>query len=78
MNNISVSIACCFLIACGIFSLCSRLTCAEEIPLVTGTPLTTPTPPSVITGEATNVTSSSVTLNGTTYLWFFSQLVNRN
>ncbi|MCC7210429.1 MAG: hypothetical protein E3K40_15680 [Candidatus Brocadia sp.] len=68
MSNISVSIAYCFLIACGIFSLCSRLTCAEEIPLVTGTPLTTPTPPSVITGEATNVTSSSVTLNGTTYL----------
>lgn len=69
MGNRSVSIAYyCFLIACGIFSVCSRLTCAEEIPLVTGAPLTTPTPPSVITGEATNVTSGSATLNGTTYL----------
>ncbi|MEP9410109.1 MAG: hypothetical protein HRF42_01665 [Candidatus Brocadia sp.] len=68
MRNISFSIAYCFLIVYGIFGLCSWLTFAEEIPLVTGTPLTTPTPPGVITGEATDVTSSSATLNGTTYL----------
>ena len=40
--------------------------------MVTASPLTTPTPSNVITGEATDVTSSSATLNGAVYIILIS------
>lgn len=72
MRNVFFCIASSFLTILGLFS---NLTFAEVTPIVTATPLTTPTPSNVITGEATDVTSSSATLNGTVYLlistkWF--------
>lgn len=72
MRNVFFCIASSFLTIVGLFS---NLTFAEVTPMVTATPLTTPTPSNVITGEATDVTSSSATLNGTVYLlistkWF--------
>jgi len=72
MRNVFFCIASSFLTIVGLFS---NLTFAEVTPMVIATPLTTPTPSNVITGEATDVTSSSATLNGTVYLlistkWF--------
>ena len=67
MKNTSFIFAYCLIIVCGIFSLCSNLSFAEATPMVTATPVTTPTPQSVITREATNITSNSATLNATVY-----------
>jgi|SRR3972149_1968100 len=69
MRNIFFSIAYSFLTIIGLFS---NLTFAEVTPMVTATPLTTPTPSNVITGEATDVTSSSATLNGAVYIILIS------
>ena len=54
MRNVYFSIAYWLLIICGVFDVCSNLTLAQYLP-----------PPTVATEEATNITASSATLNGT-------------
>jgi len=54
MGNVCFSIAYWLLIICGVFDVCSNLTLAQYLP-----------PPTVTTEEATNITESSATLNGT-------------
>ncbi len=63
MRNIPLSISYCLLIIGNIFNLWSNFTFAEETPMAIATPSVTPTPQSVITREATDITSSSATLN---------------
>ncbi|MCF6156263.1 MAG: hypothetical protein E3K36_13700 [Candidatus Brocadia sp.] len=62
MKNTSFILAYCFLIVCAIFGFCSNLTCAAPPPLV------------ATTCEATDVTSSSSTLNGNVISYFFEPL----
>ena len=54
MRNVYFSITYWLLIICGVFDVCSNLTLAQYLP-----------PPTVTTEEATNITASSATLNGT-------------
>lgn len=60
MKNTSFILAYGLIIICSIFKFCSNLTFAEIVP----TPIVTPTP-WLITEDATNITSSSATLNAT-------------
>lgn len=59
MKNISFGMKCCFLTIYTIFGLCSNLPFLSIPVLAQNLP-----PPKVETGEATDVTSSSATLNG--------------
>jgi len=64
MGNKAFSILYCFLIVCAIFNVRSNFIIAETTPMYTVTPFPTPTPQTdVITGDATDVTSSSATLH---------------
>lgn len=63
MRNIPLSISSFLLIIGNIFNLWSNFTFAEETSMAIATPSVTPTPQSVITLEATDITSSSATLN---------------